>query len=168
MPRIASGDGMDEEPTPAAPSTPSRSYASQSLGVSSGGRWGEGGVRGVGEGDEVVGMKGRRRLPLASSSALNPSASPSASLRISTFAIERTRKEIIAEEYLTHVGEALQWVEGVLQEDLGLGVVEFEERLRDGVVLAKIAKQLDGLKKGEKIFEVRFCFHTHSSLHFQH
>jgi Ras GTPase-activating-like protein IQGAP2/3 len=159
MPRIASGDGQFDEdvPSTATPARPSAIIHSQSLGPSySSSRWGEG-VRSVGEGDEVVGMKGRRRLPLASSSALGPGSSPAATagLRISTFAIERTRKEVIAEEYLTHVGEALQWVEGVLQEDLGFGVVEFEEKLRDGVVLAKIAKQLDGLKKGERIFEVR-------------
>lgn len=93
-------------------------------------------------------MKGRRRLPLASSS-LNTSTS----LRLSTATIERTRKEIIAEEYLTHVGEALQWVEGVLQKDLGFGVVEFEEKLRDGVILARVAEAV-GAKGCERIFEV--------------
>lgn len=162
MPRIASGDGQMDDDAPPASAAASRSSGlfSQSLGPSAGSRWGEG-VRSVGEGDEVVGMKGRRRLPLASSSALgapgtsssSSAAAASAGVRLSTFAIERTRKEIIAEEYLTHVGEALQWVEGVLQEDLGLGVVEFEDRLRDGVVLAKIAQALGGLRKGERIFE---------------
>ena len=101
-------------------------------------------------------MKGRRRLPLASSSSLNSSSlssSSSPSLRLSTATIERTRKEIIAEEYLTHVGEALQWVEGVLQKDLGFGVVEFEEKLRDGVVLARMAEMV-GAKGGKRIFEV--------------
>lgn len=97
------------------------------------------------------GMKGRRRLPLAQSSLNSVSSSPS--LRLTTATIERTRKEIIAEEYLTHVGEALQWVEGVIQQDLGFGVVEFEEKLRDGVVLAKVAEKV-GAKGGKKIFEV--------------
>lgn len=93
-------------------------------------------------------MKGRRRLPLTSSSL---SSSSPLSLRISTATIERTRKEVIAEEYLTHVGEALQWVEGVLQKDLGFGIVEFEDKLRDGVVLARMAESLGA--KGS-IFEV--------------
>jgi Ras GTPase-activating-like protein IQGAP2/3 len=97
-------------------------------------------------------MKGRRRLPLTSSS-LNISANAVPSLRLSTATIERTRKEIIAEEYLTHVGEALQWVEGVLQKDLLFGVVEFEEKLRDGVVLARLAEGL-GARGGDRIFEV--------------
>lgn len=99
----------------------------------------------------IVGMKGRRRLPLTSSS-LNVSANFVPSLRLSTATIERTRKEIIAEEYLTHVGEALQWVEGVLQQDLLFGVVEFEEKLRDGVVLARMAEAL-GARGGDRIFE---------------
>lgn len=98
-------------------------------------------------------MKGRRRLPLASSSLNSSVSSSSPSLRLSTATIERTRKEIIAEEYLTHVGEALQWVEGVLQKDLGFGVVEFEEKLRDGVVLARMAEMV-GAKGGKRIFEV--------------
>jgi Ras GTPase-activating-like protein IQGAP2/3 len=100
-------------------------------------------------------MKGRRRLPLTSSS-LNISANAVPSLRLSTATIERTRKEIIAEEYLTHVGEALQWVEGVLQKDLLFGVVEFEEKLRDGVVLARLAEGLGA--RGGRILTVRSFF----------
>lgn len=150
-------------------------YGGAGVGLGGDGSMGRG-VIGIKEGDEVIGtsrlaarpagyqkltrvsslltftgMKGRRRLPLASSS-LNSISSPS-SLRLSTATIERTRKEIIAEEYLTHVGEALQWVEGVLQKDLGFGVVEFEEKLRDGVVLARMAEKV-GAKGGNKIFEV--------------
>ncbi|KAJ3710962.1 hypothetical protein C8R42DRAFT_546129, partial [Lentinula raphanica] len=51
---------------------------------------------------------------------------------------EHTLRHLIhAYEYLCHVGEARQWTEGCLDHELEFGVVEMEEGLRNGVVLAK-------------------------------
>jgi len=52
------------------------------------------------------------------------------------------------------VGEAQQWVEGCLGEELGFGVVEMEEGLRNGVVLAKLVRAFQGEKVVRKIYEV--------------
>ncbi|CED83182.1 iq domain-containing protein-containing [Phaffia rhodozyma] len=144
MPRIASGDafGSDDQQGNETEEAVPRNRDTLKVDTPKRSQWADkdvGSIRSVGEGDEVIGMKGRRRLPLTSS-LLNSGSTYS--LRISTATIERTRKEVIAEEYLTRVGEALQWVEGVLQKDLGFGIVEFEDNLRDGVVLARMAECL--------------------------
>jgi hypothetical protein len=55
---------------------------------------------------------------------------------------------------LCHVGEAQQWIEGCLEEELGFGVVEMEEGLRNGVVLAKLVRVFQGEKVVRKIYEV--------------
>ena len=55
---------------------------------------------------------------------------------------DRQRHLLQAYEYLCHVGEAQQWVEGCLGFELGFGVVEMEEGLRNGVVLAKLSNTL--------------------------
>ncbi len=60
-----------------------------------------------------------------------------------------------AYEYLCHVGEAQQWIEGCLQEELPFGVVEMDEGLRNGVVLARLAKRWEGEALVKRIFEVR-------------
>jgi len=52
------------------------------------------------------------------------------------------------------VGEAQQWVEGCLGEELEFGVVEMEEGLRNGVVLAKLVRAFQGEKVVRKIYEV--------------
>jgi Ras GTPase-activating-like protein IQGAP2/3 len=56
--------------------------------------------------------------------------------------MDRQRHDLHAYEYLCHVGEAQQWIEGCLDEELGFGVTELEEGLVDGVVLAKLAQRL--------------------------
>jgi Ras GTPase-activating-like protein IQGAP2/3 len=65
------------------------------------------------------------------------------------------RHLLIAYEYLCHVGEAQQWIEGCLNEELHFGVVEMEEGLRNGVVLARLAKLWDDKGAIKRIFEVR-------------
>jgi Ras GTPase-activating-like protein IQGAP2/3 len=59
-----------------------------------------------------------------------------------------------AYEYLCHVGEAQQWIEGCLGEELGFGIVEMDEELRNGVVLAKLARAFEGDHVVRKIYEV--------------
>lgn len=56
--------------------------------------------------------------------------------------MDKQRHDLHAYEYLCHVGEAQQWIEGCLDEELGFGVTELEEGLVDGVVLAKLAQRL--------------------------
>lgn len=69
--------------------------------------------------------------------------------------MDRQRKELIAYEYLCHVGEAQQWIEGCLDEELGYGVVEMEESMTDGVALAKLARIYEGEEVVRHIWEVR-------------
>ncbi|TXT04877.1 hypothetical protein VHUM_03960 [Vanrija humicola] len=58
--------------------------------------------------------------------------------------MDRQRHELAAYNYLCHVGEAQQWIEGCLDEELSYGVTELEEGLRDGVILAKLARVYEG------------------------
>ncbi|KAG8957172.1 hypothetical protein FRC05_010277, partial [Tulasnella sp. 425] len=66
-----------------------------------------------------------------------------------------------AYEYLCHVGEAQQWIEGCLQEELPFGIVEMDEGLRNGVVLAKLARIWEGEALVRRIFE-------HPKLQYKH
>jgi Ras GTPase-activating-like protein IQGAP2/3 len=52
------------------------------------------------------------------------------------------------------VGEAQQWIEGCLGEELEFGVVEMEEGLRNGVVLAKLVRAFRGDTFVRKIYAV--------------
>ncbi|KAL7423921.1 iqgap-related protein [Cryptotrichosporon argae] len=96
----------------------------------------------------VTGMSNRlrlSRLPLPSTSAaLAPAPLPSRRLAGTNNWMDRQRHALAAYEYLCHVGEAQQWIEGCLDEELDFGVTEMEEGLRDGVVLAKLARVYEG------------------------
>ncbi|WVQ98721.1 hypothetical protein IAU59_005852 [Kwoniella sp. CBS 9459] len=99
--------------------------------------------------DGVTGMSNRLRLtrshlpPSASSASVAPAPLPSRRLAQSNW-MDKHRHAIAAYEYLCHVGEAQQWIEGCLEEELPFGVTEMEEGLRDGVVLAKLARVYEG------------------------
>ena len=110
--------------------------------------------------DDVAGVPGRKRL---SRDALTPvktplgSPMPLPSSRLgarSGLWADQQRHLLRAYEYLCHVGEAQQWIEGCLGEELGFGVVEMEESLRNGVVLAKLARAFMGETVVRRIFEV--------------
>lgn len=96
-------------------------------------------------------MSNRLRLsratlpPSASSAQVAPAPLPSKRL-MQTNWMDRQRHALQAYEYLCHVGEALQWIEGSLDEEMQFGVVDMEqgEALQDGVVLAKVAKRFLG------------------------
>ncbi|KAG8903659.1 hypothetical protein FRB99_002897, partial [Tulasnella sp. 403] len=75
--------------------------------------------------------------------------------------IDVQRHLLQAYEYLCHVGEAQQWIEGCLQEELPFGVVEMDEGLRNGVVLAKLARVWEGEALVKRIFE-------HPKLQYKH
>lgn len=110
--------------------------------------------------DDVAGVPGRKRLsrdvlapvqtPLGA-----PMPLPSSRLGIrGGLWADQQRHLLRAYEYLCHVGEAQQWIEGCLGQELGFGVVEMEESLRNGVVLAKLARAFLGEGVVRKIFEV--------------
>ncbi|EMR09099.1 hypothetical protein PNEG_02443 [Pneumocystis murina B123] len=53
--------------------------------------------------------------------------------------MDKQRANIQAYEYLCHIGEAKEWIELCIGEDIH-PILELEESLRDGVVLAKLAR----------------------------
>lgn len=89
--------------------------------------------------DDVTGVPGRLRLSRNAAPAAPTSPLPSARLTRGLWA-DTQRHLIQAYEYLCHVGEAQQWIEGCLNEELEFGVVELEDGLRNGVVLAKLVR----------------------------
>ncbi|CUA76921.1 Ras GTPase-activating-like protein rng2 [Rhizoctonia solani] len=106
--------------------------------------------------DDVAGIPGRLRL--------TRDTVPMPSSRLMGNWADSQRKNLQAYEYLCHVGEAQQWIEGCLGMELGFGVVEMDEGLRNGVVLARLAKVLGEAGEGDivrKIFE-------HPTLHYRH
>ncbi|KAL5488188.1 IQG1 [Sanghuangporus weigelae] len=109
--------------------------------------------------DDVAGVPGRKRL---SRDVLAPAETPFGSpmpLPSSRLGIrgglwaDQQRHLLRAYEYLCHVGEAQQWIEGCLGEELGFGIVEMEESLRNGVVLAKLSRAFLGGAIVKRIFE---------------
>ncbi|KAJ7068257.1 ras GTPase-activating protein, partial [Mycena amicta] len=96
-------------------------------------------VPGVTNGDDVTGVPGRLRLSRNAAPTTPTSPLPSARLTRGLWA-DTQRHLIQAYEYLCHVGEAQQWIEGCLEEELEFGVVELEDGLRNGVVLAKLVR----------------------------
>ena len=112
------------------------------------------GITGV---DDVQGMRGRLRLSKTGGAPSSPGvAKPLPSARLTSGLWADTQRHLLqAYEYLCHVGEAQQWIEGCLGEELGFGVVEMEEGLRNGVVLAKLVRVFEGDAVVRKIYEVR-------------
>jgi len=104
--------------------------------------------------DAVMGLP--NRIPLKAPT-ISPSPLPSGRLSGGLWA-DKQRHLIQAYEYLCHVGEAQQWIEGCLGEELEFGVVEMEEGLRNGIVLAKLVRVFRGDAAVRKIYEV--CIFT--------
>ncbi|KAH7887756.1 ras GTPase-activating protein [Phlebopus sp. FC_14] len=112
--------------------------------------------------DDVAGVPGRLRL--SRDKAPSAPASPLPSSRLTRGLWADTQRHLLqAYEYLCHVGEAQQWIEGCLGEELGFGVVEMEERLRNGVVLAKLVRAFQGDQVVRRIYES-----SSSKLDFRH
>jgi Ras GTPase-activating-like protein IQGAP2/3 len=108
--------------------------------------------------DDVAGLPGRISLKAPKS---DQAPVPSARLLGATWA-DRQRHLIQAYEYLCHVGEAQQWIEGCLGEELEFGVVEMEEGLRNGVVLAKLVRAFEGPQVVRRIYEAPKLDFRHS------
>lgn len=109
---------------------------------------------------DVTGIPGRLRLSrdTAPASPTTPTPLPASRLTRGLWA-DVQRHLLQAYEYLCHVGEAQQWIEGCLGEELGFGVVEMEEEMRNGVVLAQLVRVFKG-EGGFRIYEV--CYFPRS------
>lgn len=113
-------------------------------------------VAGMPNASDVAGIPGRLRLSRdqTPASPTAPTTLPSSRLTRGLWA-DVQRHLLQAYEYLCHVGEAQQWIEGCLGEELGFGVVEMEEGMRNGVVLARLVRVFKG-EGGFRIYEVRW------------
>ncbi|KAK2466197.1 hypothetical protein APHAL10511_001839 [Amanita phalloides] len=108
--------------------------------------------------DDVAGLPGRVQLKAPSAPT-----SPAPSYKLYGALWADTQRHLIqAYEYLCHVGEAQQWIEGCLEEELGFGVVEMEDGLRNGVVLAKLVRAFKGDAAVKKIYEAPKLDFRHS------
>ena len=109
-------------------------------------------IPGVTNADDVVGVPRRKRLLRDTI----PGNAPLPSSRLTRGLWADVQRHLIqAYEYLCHVGEAKEWIEGCLGEELPFGVVEMEEQLRNGVVLAKLVRVFQGENAVRRIYEVR-------------
>ena len=102
---------------------------------------------------DVAGIPGRLKLSRKTPAAAAATPLPSSRLTRGLWA-DTQRHLIQAYEYLCHVGEAQQWIEGCLDQELGFGVVEMEEELRNGIVLAKLVRRFKGEAGTRRIYEV--------------
>ena len=103
---------------------------------------------------DVAGIPGRLKLSRKTPAAA-AAATPLPSSRLTRGLWADTQRHLIqAYEYLCHVGEAQQWIEGCLDQELGFGVVDMEEELRNGIVLAKLVRKFKGKAGARRIYEV--------------
>ncbi|KAI0638045.1 hypothetical protein C8Q77DRAFT_1214962 [Trametes polyzona] len=109
--------------------------------------------------DDVVGIPRRKRLLRDTI----PGNSPLPSSRLTRGLWADVQRHLIqAYEYLCHVGEAKEWIEGCLGEELPFGVVEMEEELRNGVILAKLVRVFQGEAAVRRIYEAPKLDFRHS------
>jgi Ras GTPase-activating-like protein IQGAP2/3 len=146
LPRIASGDG-DDAHEQTSPVVPKENHHVREPPLSP-----DRVASGFAHSDDVAGVPGRLRL---SRDTAPKDASPLPSSRLTRGLWADTQRHLLqAYEYLCHVGEAQQWIEGCLGEELGFGIVEMEEGLRNGVVLAKLVRAFQGERVVRRIYEV--------------
>ncbi|KAG1495134.1 hypothetical protein G6F46_001406 [Rhizopus delemar] len=75
--------------------------------------------------EDVIGMQGRIRLQ--KDDKTNTSQW-----------MDKQRTNLLAYEYLCHIGEAKEWIEDCLQDEID-PIIKLEETMRNGVVLARLA-----------------------------
>ncbi|KAH7153175.1 hypothetical protein EDB81DRAFT_790729 [Dactylonectria macrodidyma] len=90
---------------------------------------------------EVVGLRGRRKLQRAENVQGNHRKTPSSTWE-SRLWMDKQRQFLQAYEYLCHIGEAKEWIEGVINKSIP-PIVELEEALRDGVTLAEVVEAIN-------------------------
>ncbi|KAH9482628.1 Ras GTPase-activating-like protein rng2 [Psilocybe cubensis] len=164
LPRIASGDADDSwvddsQPQRTESSPTQRTRALQSRDISTDRHQAKVSPSGVVHNDGIAGLPGRIPLKAPNPNMIAPT--PSSRLLGGSWA-DKQRHLLHAYEYLCHVGEAQQWIEGCLGEELEFGVVEMEEGLRNGVVLAKLVRTFMGDAAVRKIYEAPKLDFRHS------
>ncbi|CAG8492825.1 9034_t:CDS:10 [Dentiscutata erythropus] len=80
--------------------------------------------------EDVTGLKGRIRLQ------------KTGERRNSRNWADQQRKNLQAYEYLCHIGEAKEWIESCIAEEID-PIILLEEGLRNGIALAKLAKSIE-------------------------
>lgn len=81
--------------------------------------------------EDVTGMMGRLRLQKTQDSKSHIA---------SRNWMDNQRKYLQAYEYLCHIGEAKEWIEECIDEEIP-SIIKLEEDLRNGVILAKLTKR---------------------------
>ncbi|KAF9110510.1 hypothetical protein BGX27_006237 [Mortierella sp. AM989] len=74
--------------------------------------------------------------------------------------MDQSRKQVQAYDYLCHIGEAKEWIEACINEEID-SITTLEESLRNGVALAKLARFFDP-PSVKKIFEHPVLQYKHS------
>ena len=91
----------------------------------------------------VAGLSGRRQLKRADSVRNSKTAGKPNTSRVSAWEeanwMEKQRQFLQAYEYLCHIGEAKEWIEDIIHQQIP-PIVQLEEALRDGVTLAEIVE----------------------------
>ncbi|KAL0474317.1 ras GTPase [Neurospora intermedia] len=106
---------------------------------------------------EVVGLRGRRRLQRADKSVA--ARQKNGGFGWETKWMDKQRQFLQAYEYLCHIGEAKEWIEDIIQRPIP-PIIELEEALRDGVTLAEVVESLNPEKK--------FRIFRHPKLQYRH
>ncbi|KKK26618.1 hypothetical protein ARAM_005395 [Aspergillus rambellii] len=92
----------------------------------------------------VVGLNGRRRLKrsdsVAGNQVLKAQKKPASAWAAGNW-MDKQRQFLQAYEYLCHIGEAKEWIEEVIQQQIP-PIVQLEEALRDGVTLGEVVQAM--------------------------
>lgn len=105
---------------------------------------------------DVVGLRGRRRLQRAGDAA--PRRTGGYGWEGRNW-MDKQRQFLQAYEYLCHIGEAKEYIEDIIQRTIP-PIVELEEALRDGVTLAEMVESLNP--------ERRYRIFRHQKLQYRH
>lgn len=108
---------------------------------------------------EVVGLKGRRRLTRLDNKVNGTRPKNGGYSWEGSKWMDKQRQFLQAYEYLCHIGEAKEWIEDIIHKTLP-PIVELEEALRNGVTLAEVVEALNP--------DRRFRIFHHPKLQFRH
>lgn len=86
---------------------------------------------------DVVGMHGRHKLKRGNNQKANRATTGWAG----SIWMDKQRQFLQAYEYLCHIGEAKEWIEDIIGQEIA-PIVSLEEAMRDGVTLAEIVQAL--------------------------
>ncbi|CAG8723214.1 7738_t:CDS:2, partial [Cetraspora pellucida] len=103
--------------------------------------------------EDVTGLKGRIRLQ------------KTGERRNSRNWMDQQRKNLQAYEYLCHIGEAKEWIESCIAEEVD-PIIMLEESLRNGIVLAKLSKSIEPSVVGKIFTSQRLQFRHSDNINF--